>query len=313
VVARVTAATTVAGCWTVLLGTAAPWPAWTIGMVVACEVVLTGWSLGLQPRGRDWWRRLQLSGIHFGIVLVSCAVVVDEPDRAGEVALVWLTFQAIALGLGVTCWGLNRLREIIDRRAERAARARAAAAHTDLSKWLHDHVTSAIHLVRRKAESGDLGPAETAAKLAEIEHHLRARQLEELLTSGTSALGDVVGLYLRFARDNDIDLAEVPIFSDPGRPVGPRTGRLVNRAFGVLVPNAIAAGAGRLAFRVLAEPGRVVVEVEDDAGGFDLGAAPPGHGLDSLRRDLGNGSLTRVPVHGGSLMRVSIDTEDSFS
>jgi hypothetical protein len=111
---------------------------------------------------------------------------------------------------------------------------------------------------------------------------------------------------VRLAQDHGVEVVEVPRFDDVGITVHGRTGHLVQRALGVLVPNALAANASRLGFRIGVEANEIVVEVEDDAGGFDLASIPAGRGLDGLRRDLGPGRVTCERVADGSRVRVTI-------
>jgi len=309
-VVRAAAATLVAGCWTVLLGTAAPWPAWILGSVVGGEVVLTGWLFGIAPSGRQWWWRLQRSSIHLGILAVSLVVLVVRPGIIGDLVLVLLTFQAIAAGTGLTCAGLDWLRRIVDRRTERKVELRLAAARTEMSEWLHDEPLTKLRLIALRMVRHERDPVAAAAELTELIHDLRIRQLEEAIAGGSAELADLFAPYLQLARDSGVELVEVPGYEESQQRLDEQARHRVHRALGVLVPNAIAAGAVSLRLRVGADPGgAVVIEIEDDAGGFDLAAVPPGRGLDRLRRELGAEGLTRVPVDGGSLMRVRVEPD----
>jgi hypothetical protein len=303
---RVVAAMTVAGCWTVLLGAAAPWPAWILGSVVGGEVVLTGWLLGIAPSGRQWWWRLESSSIHMGILAVSGLVLVARPDSIGDLALALLTFQAIAAGTGLTCAGLNWLRGVIELRTEKKAEVRVAAAHNAMAAWVHDELLTKLRLIRLHMEGHELGLAE--AKLTALDHDLRVRQLEEVMTGGSAELADLFVPYLQLARDHGIELVEVPGYEESHFLLESQARQRVQRALGVLIPNAIAAGAGSLRLRVRTDPTGVAIEIEDDAGGFDLAEVPAGRGLDRLRRELGVDGLTRAPVNGGSLMRVRVES-----
>jgi hypothetical protein len=306
---RVTATATVAGCWTVLLGSAAPWPAWILGSVVAGEVVLTGWLLGIAPSGRQWWWRLERSSIHLGILSVSLLVVVTRPDEIGDLVLVLLTFQAIAAGTGLTCAGLNWLRDVVERRTEGRARQRVSAAHNAMAEWVHDELLTTLRLLRLRMEARELSLDQAAASLTDLDHQLRLRQLEEAMAGGSAELADLLAPYLQLARDHGVDLAEVPGYEESHVRLDGQARQRVQRALGVLVPNAIAAGATSLRLRVRAdEDGVVAIEIEDDAGGFDLAEVLPGRGLDRLRRELGAEGLTHAPVEGGSLMRVRVES-----
>jgi hypothetical protein len=305
---RVIAAATVAGCWTVLLGTAAPWPAWILGSVVAGEVVLTGWLLGLAPTGRQWWWMLERSSIHLGIVSVSCLALVVRPRDVGDLVLVLLTFQAIAAGTGLTCAALNRLRRMVEQRTEARAGIRLAKAHNAMAEWVHDELLTTLRLLRLRMEGRELGLDEAVVSLTELDHRLRIRQLEEVMAGGSAELADLLAPYLQLARDHGIDLAEVPGYEVSHVLLDSEASQRVQRALGVLVPNAIAAGATSLRLRVRSDTTGVALEIEDDAGGFDLAQVSPGRALDRLQRELGAGGLTRAAVDGGSLMRVRVES-----
>jgi hypothetical protein len=81
---------------------------------------------------------------------------------------------------------------------------------------------------------------------------------------------------------------------------------MVQRAAAVLMTNSIQAGATEIAIHatVDAAAGRFELRFEDDAGGFDHVALPPGRGLDSLRHDLAPGSLELRRTDSGTSARV---------
>ncbi|HEX8804606.1 MAG TPA: hypothetical protein VF743_10440, partial [Acidimicrobiales bacterium] len=126
---------------------------------------------------------------------------------------------------------------------------------------------------------------------------------------GEAQLAELLQPYVRLAQDHDVTVVEVPRFEEAAITVHSDAGWLVQRALGVLVPNAIAAGAQHLAFRVSSGRDGFAIEVEDDAGGFDLAHVPAGRGLDGLQRDLGPGGMTCVRVDGGSRVCVMIPQE----
>ncbi|HEX8804398.1 MAG TPA: hypothetical protein VF743_09395, partial [Acidimicrobiales bacterium] len=176
---RVAAAMVVVGCWTALLGSVAPAPAWTLGGVLGCESALTAWSLGVRPHGVQWWVRTQLSSIHLGILVASAVVVLLDTDRLVDVLVVLLTFQVIALAAAVSCHLLEQMRAVFEDRDLRLRRRVATAAHRDLAHWLHDEVTSSLRLLRFRLQSEALPPATVRAALDDLDHRLRLRQLQE--------------------------------------------------------------------------------------------------------------------------------------
>lgn len=304
---RVAAAMIVIGCWTALLGPIAPLPAWPLGSVVGCECMLTAWALGVELSGPAWWWRFQRSSVHAGVVLVCVVAVAAGPERLGEVLAVFLTFQVITLAAAVTCQGLTTMRDVFDRRDARLRRVALAEGHKRLAYWIHNAVTTPLRDLRLRLQAGELSPAAIVAALERSEHELRLRQIDEVLATGTIELAELLQPHVRRAQESGVVITEVPRFGEAGVAVEGDVGRLVHRALDVLVPNAIAAGARRLAFRITTEPG-VTVEVEDDAGGFDLAAVPAGRALHRLQRDLGDDRLTCTRTPYGSRMRVVVTT-----
>jgi hypothetical protein len=292
-VLRVAAAMVVIGCWTALLGPIAPLPAWPLGSVVGCECILTAWALGVEMSGPAWWWRFQRSSVHAGVVLVCVVGVAVGPERVGEVLAVFLTFQVITLAAAVTCQGLTTMRGIFDRRDERLRRAALAEGHKRLAYWIHNAVTTPLRDLRLRFQTGELGPEAIVAALERSEHELRLRQLDEVLATGTIELAELLQPHVRWAQERGVT-------------VEGDVGRLVHRALDVLVPNAIAAGAGRLAFRISADPGVVTVELEDDAGGFDLTSVPAGRALHRLQQALGTDQVTCARTAQGSRVRVMV-------
>jgi hypothetical protein len=112
--------------------------------------------------------------------------------------------------------------------------------------------------------------------------------------------------HVRWAQEREVEVTEVPRFADPTVAIDGEVGRVVNRALEVLVPNAVAAGATHLAFRVVLAPDDVTVEVEDDAGGFDLTHIPAGRALHALQQELGAGRVTCISTDKGSKVAVKV-------
>jgi hypothetical protein len=307
-VLRVAAAMIVIGCWTALLGPIAPLPAWPLGSVVGCECILTAWALGVELNGPAWWWRFQRSSVHGGVVLVCVITVALGPERLGEVLAVFVTFQVITLSAAVTCQGLDTMRHVFVSRDERLRRTALADGHKRLAYWIHNAVTTPLRDVRLRLQAGNLTPAEMVAALERSEHELRLRQIDEVLATGTIELAELLQPHVRRAQDSGVVVTEVPRFAEAGVTVEGDVGRLVHRALDVLVPNAIAAGARQLAFRVSADPGEVAVEVEDDAGGFDLALVPAGRALHGLQQDLGADRVTCTRTTLGSRVRVTVPT-----
>lgn len=305
-VVRVVAAMIIVGCWTALMGPLAWVAIWPLGGVVGCECLLTAWALGVTPSGAGLWWRFQRSSIHVGVLLVSLVVAIARPDLLWPVVSVLLTFQVVAFMVGLTAVVLVALRAAFDDHDGRLAAEVTRESHGRLAYWLHNAVTTPLRHLRLRVQAGLLTMPEVAAALEQHEHELRRRQLDEEFATGRVGVAQLVQLQVRRAEDQGLRVVRVPRFSEAAPTVDAEVGRLVQRVLDVLVPNAIAAGAGELGFDITIDGGAVVVEVEDDAGGFHLAAVPAGRALDGLQRDLGEGQVTVAGTDRGSVVRVVV-------
>jgi len=298
----------VVGCWTALLGSIAPVPIGVLGGVVGSEYTLTAWVLGARTSGRSWWWGFERSSVNVGILACTVAIAVATPDQLADILRVPLGFQVIAAAAALTCSGLERLRRAIEQAGDRSVQVALGDVHTRIAHWLHDEITSSLRLIRLGLHAGTLTSTQVGDELDVLDHRLRMLQLEEMIAAGPVQLAHVLQPFVRLAQAQGVDVIDVPRFDEASAELRGPAGHLAQRALGVLVPNAIAAGAQELSFRITTvAPDRVEVEVEDDAGGFDLAAVPAGRGLDGLRRDLGQGNLTHVRTERGSLVRVAIE------
>jgi hypothetical protein len=305
--ARLFAAVALVACWTAVLGHAAPVGAWLIGVVLGCEVVLTGWALGLVMQALPWWRQAELSSVHLGVVVAVVVALVLVPDRARTILSVYLTFQIVVGSAALLVSGM----EVVRRRAEnqRAVDRREleARAHRQFAHWVHDDVCASLRLVRLRLETGKIDPESVPTELDALDHALRLRQLDEVVASGVVQLAEILQPYVRLAQNEGVQVVDVPRFEQASVTVPPDAARLVQRTLSVLVSNALNADAHELGFRL--EPvGRasVLVEIEDDAGGFELDSVPAGRGLDRLRDELGVESLSCERTPRGSRVRVVV-------
>jgi signal transduction histidine kinase len=307
-VVRVGAVMLVVGCWTALLGPVAPAPIWVLGAVIGCEYTLTAWVLEARTSGRSWWWNFQRSTVHLGIWLVSVAVAVANADRVDDLLRIPLSFQVIALAGAITCYGLERMRQALDHRTSVVAHTAAAETHERLAHWLHDDLTTSLRSMHIRLRTARIDTEDVAAELQQLDHRLRLRQVDEMLATGTVQLAQILQPYVRLAQAHGVEVVDVPRFDEASTTLDGSAGRLVQRALGVLVPNAIAAGAKELAIKVATDdPAELFIEVVDDAGGFDLAMAPAGRGLDGLRGELGERNLMCDTTDRGSRLRVRIE------
>jgi hypothetical protein len=305
-VVRVAAAMVVIGCWTALMGRLAWVAIWPVGGVVGCECVLTAWALGVEPGGAGLWWWFQRSSIHAGALLVCAVVVARGPERIWPVVGVLLSFQVVAFTAGLTCAVVVALRRAFADHDGKLRRDVTVEVHGHVAYWLHNAVTTPIRHLRLRARAGQLSMDEVADALEGQEHQLRRRQLDEELATGTVQVAELLQLQVRRAEDQGVRVVSVPRFGEAAPSVGGEVGRLLQRALDVLVPNAIAAGAHQLGFGITTDGDAVVLEVEDDAGGFELADVPGGRALDRLQHDLGPGRVTVTPSGLGSVVRVVI-------
>ena len=305
-VVRVVAAMVIVGCWTALMGHMAWVSIWPLGGVVGCECLLTAWALGLAPSGPALWSGFQRSSIHVGVLLVSLVVAIARPELLWRVLGVLLTFQVVAFTVGLVAVILVALRAAFDVHDDKLAAEVTRDAHGRLAYWLHNAVTTPLRHLRLRVQAGLLTMPEVVEALEQHEHDLRRRQLDEEFATGSVGVAQLVQLQVRRAEDQGVSIVRVPRFSEAAPTVDAEVGRLIQRVLDVLVPNAIAAGAGELGFDITADDGAVVVEVEDDAGGFQLAGVPAGRALDGLQRDLGPGRVTLESTDRGSIVRVVV-------
>lgn len=279
-----------------------------LGVVAGADVCLTVWALGIQLRPTFWWRRFLLSPIHLGVLgaLTAMLLVRSSNDTTWQIIGLYAAMQLGVVVAGVTMAVQDRLSTaLIDE--ETAQRDDVIdAERRQRVHWLHDDVLSEIRLTTLRVQAGDGHRDTVAAELQDLDHRLRLRQLDELLDGGSARLADILQPHVRRAQALGVEITDVPSLDAAGRVVDVPTGRLFARAVSMLLSNAINAGASRIAIRMHVDDCTVLLEVTDDAGGFDFDARPAGRGLDQLATELGDGHVTRIPVDGGSTMQVRL-------
>jgi hypothetical protein len=187
----------------------------------------------------------------------------------------------------------------------------AADVYRRQAAWLHDDVISAITGLQQSLERD--GPSTIDGlreSLHKLEHGLRLQQSDQLGRSGRGRVKDIVQPYLRLVASRGATVVEPPTLETSSTVLSPDAAWLLRRSLGVLIPNALHAGAMHI--RVGLTPpehspnGDLMVEVEDDAGGFDVEPLPAGRGLDTLSEDLGFGRLNLSRTASGTLASVRI-------
>ena len=209
---------------------------------------------------------------------------------------------------GITVVIIHRLSLAIDERVAEERDDARAGERSRRAHWLHDDVLSEVHLASLRISSGTATPEQINAELLDLDHRLRLRQLEDMMSGDTLRIYEILQPHLRRAQNLGVRLDHVPHHEVTRLEVDETCGRLLNRAMSLLTSNAINAGATRLSIELLAIDGgsRLVLRVTDDAGGFDLASIPEGRGLSSLIDELGPGAVQRFDTPDGSMMVVYV-------
>jgi len=230
--------------------------------------------------------RYLVSPVHLGVVggLAVAAFVVDLPadDVLHYYAVTWAGVATLIAAIVAFHHVEQRVR---DERASVEAHVKADQ-HRSRAHWIHDDVCSELRFTRMQLEQQQIDTTGLLHALADLDHRLRLRQLDEQVDSGHVRIAEVVQPFVRTLQDRGIDIVDVPPYDVANTSLTPATARAARHALSVLVTNAIQARATRVSIRCTVTPGRLLVEVEDDAGGFHLEDIPVGRGLDGLRHDL---------------------------
>jgi hypothetical protein len=296
-------------CWLTLS------PVWAfpllslLGVVGGGEAAVTARSLGVRVDPRGWLARALKSWMHLGFLTGVALVIVNDPTLETAyvaVGVMVVSYASLGVAVATAAW-VDRTLAAIDRRADLRLEQYAEGEDRRRSHWLHDDVLGMLTGVQMKLEREQWDSATTAAELRWLDHQLRLRQSDEILRSGAATVSEVIQPYLRYAQNMKVTVAEVPAWEVGSLRLDEADARRVQRVFGVAVPNALAAGATWLAFRVGAiGTDTLVVEVEDDAGGFDTSTLVPGRGLAVLERELQPDTLRLRRTASGTLVHAEL-------
>jgi signal transduction histidine kinase len=273
------------------------------GLVIGCDAALTLRGVGIRVTPLRAIRYFAVSGLHVGAVL-GLVVVVAFDDASGlwpyidRYGLLWLAILTMLATLG----GFQNLERMAAEERSVIETSARLNEHRERAHWIHDDVCSELRFVRIQVEQDALDGSAVSAALDELDHRLRLRQLDELLETGVVRVADVVQPFVRTMQDRGIRISDVPRFDEANMLLKEKPAKLLRRSLSVLVSNGLQAGAGEMGIRCLVQPPHLVVEVEDDAGGFDLDSTPQGRGLDSLRSELGGGGLWVTRTARGSVV-----------
>ena len=293
---------------------------WPLGIAAGCDVCRTARALGIDPHPPRWLRHLLLSPAHLGVVATLVVLAgLNGPEGWRRLAWLYAAGLVITITAAATVAAVAARYRSADDRWARQAEVIEASWHQEQAKWIHNVVLPALQQrrhERRNAWRDSSPPPGPEAQQAwaqawdDGDQVLRTLQLDEMIRSGQVSLSAILGPVLAQARKMDIEITDSPSKDEARTDVGTMTGRLLQDALRVLVNNAVNAGTPTLAIRLRAGDRIIEVEVEDEAGGFDLDAAPIGRGLDSLRnslrRQLGHDGLFCERTPNGSRVRATI-------
>lgn len=288
---------------------------WPFAIALGGEAALVAWATGIEVHPTRWWISFVRSPLHLGVVGGVIAGMLNF-GWASTLIVVIPTYLVVhaAIGVGaVTAAVLEKIRVDMLEREQAAVRSAAAAEHRRSAHWLHDDVSSALKLVQMRLERDGLDGTEIAGELANLDHELRLRQLDELFQSGTVRIAEVLQPFVRNAQSQGMYITRVPSFDEASSQVSDDVGRLIARAAAVLMNNAIVAGATQLGFELTSDGQHVHLAIEDDAGGFRFDDVPAGRGLWSLGQELGTGKLEMTATATGSIVSVDIPLSERFS
>lgn len=281
-----------------------------LGVPAGAQAAVTLRAIGVHPTWLQVVRGFVLSTAHAGMltgVLILAWLPVNRSLQGVVVALGLTLYTVVAVAAGTFAVVSTLAKESERGDAERVADVRAEV-HRDQAHWLHDEICAELSYLRLRLQAGPVDPDTLRRCLDDLDHRLRVRQVDEILEGGPARLGEIIQPFLRAAQNNGLHLADVPTFEIGAALLEPEVGRQVQRALAVLTANAIQAGAREMAMRASIDGKDLVIEIEDDAGGFELTAAVAGRGLDGLRRDLGPQRLDLMRTERGTRAQVRIAT-----
>jgi len=233
------------------------------------------------------------------IYLINGAVT----RTSGLSALSSVIWAVVAYGLGK---GAARLTGVVRRSQIQVEQQK----NEEFFDFLHSHIKAGLAAV--KLEQPDV-PA-MLEKVSELEQTVSEQRLAQLLSMDRVPVAMVCSERIR-AFTGVIRIAESPRIG--ARTVVGPVGKLIDRALGDLLKNAVVHGAATVWVRMTQQEDNLVLEIADDGPGFDDAVMDnDGTSLHRLRaraRELG-GDLIRLPrsPHGSKLI-MTVPTREGAS
>lgn len=281
---------------------------WPLGVAGGADAILTRWALGLSFRRRRFWWGLLRSPVMAG---AAAALVLSGIRPRGDMgALAAVTLLMAFISALLAAWGtmtlLDLIRRELDRRTAAAVEQARREEHRRRAHWLHDDVCAELQLTSLRLRTARLDHDAVAGELADLDHRLRMRQTDELIASGDARMAELMQPALRRVQAAGVRLEAVPSLDHAHMRLNVHDARVFTRILGVLVSNAVNAGASRLAVDLDTDDDSIAITVTDDAGGFPDAPLPVGRGLERMVNELGPGALVIDPIEGGSRVTLTM-------
>jgi signal transduction histidine kinase len=281
---------------------------WPLGVAGGADSILTRWALGLSFRPRRFWIGLTRSPIMLG---AAAALLLSESRLGGDAGtMAGVKLLVAFVSTLMAAWGTMALLDLIRRELDQRTAATVEQArreeHRRRAHWLHDDVCAELQLTSLRLRTARLDPQGVAGELADLDQRLRMRQTDELIASGDARMAELMQPALRRVQAAGVRLETVPSLDHAHLRLSVHDARLFTRVLGVLVSNAVNAGATRLSVELANEEHTIAITVIDDAGGFPDAPLPVGRGLERLMQELGPGALDIRAIEGGSRVTLTM-------
>ncbi len=306
--------------WTVVATSAPALSAAAFGAAVGLELAVTQRTLGgAQSNETTWIHRLRAYVFSFTHIIVVWIILVFAIFLANHrhltnAALTTLLFVDIGVMSAVSASVLAaRLLRWNDSEIAIVTQQVRVAEFERRGHWLHDDVLGQLTSIRNRVRDDSLHGDELVQAFADADHELRKIQLNQGLETGQRKISHVLQPYIRHARNQGIEVVDVPNADIGDVVITKEVGELLKRSVAGAVNNSVNARSKRLSIGVQIIDSVLELTVDDDGGG---GARIiSGRGLDDLQRDLQRhrlhnheGAIALSDIAGGTRFRAVIPT-----
>ena len=289
---------------------------------------------GHPQRLTDATRELRIAPAEMGVADARCALLVPMMHRGAGIGVLAAfdrgperePFTAEDEQLMRT-FAASAASAVAVNRSVEAQRLRSAiaAADAERSRWareLHDETLQALGGLRVLLAStvgrGDAESRDEAMRQAIEDIELEIGNLRGIISDLRPSLLDDLGLVpavealLDRRRDAGLDVSSeisLPAGSDRSEALSPELETTVYRLVQESLTNVVKhADATAVHVRIVADEGRLVIEVRDDGRGFDPEARTAGFGLAGMRERvyLAGGELEITPAEAGTTVRCTL-------